>query len=156
MNNILLFKEIQENNFYTLFDIPSEFYFYDLFDSEPILIKHIIREPSRKNKLKQEYFSFGAIRLAGEMFTYDREIVPIHISFTRHYSIDNTLDYTYCIFSCLTIDDSYMGLCHSVNSIEEEKIFFNKIKDFLNTFTKLPNNENFVKFFNGYGTPNFN
>lgn len=153
MNN--LFKEIHENNFYNLFEVPSV-YFYDLFDAEPIFIKHINREATRKNTLRQEYFSFGAIRQPGDMFTYGRDIVPIHISFTRHYTIDKKLDYTFCNFSCLTIDDGYMGLCNSVYSKKEELIFFNKIKDFLNTFTKLPDNETFEKYFNGYGTPNFN
>lgn len=155
---IYLFK----NNFYLLFNIPEEKFYY-LFDAEPFLLndistlKEIIKELNNNSTNRYKTLvSYGAIRKAGNMFTYDKNIVPISINImyvpqsklfgkiTKHYIS--------CQFYAHTIDDYSMS-AHNYIDFENNSIenilnnIIHFIKDsfeFLNEYTNMPNDDEFT------------
>jgi hypothetical protein len=135
-------KNIFENNFYELFKYSSQ-YLGDLLDAEPV--KFDIQFNTIKDALayanEKECFilfnNYCAVRLAGNMFTYDIPIVPI--KFGMYTSFNNTVVFK---FKAYTVDDSFMSF--SINLCQEEvEHLYTTAFNFLNKFTNMPNKNDF-------------
>ena len=117
---------------YSMFRAPQE-RFKDLFDST-------------FETVKNEATFLYAVRKAGKMFTYDRGIVPISVYFLKSKQKNDTVYYVR--FIAHTIDDYSMGFFKRVDSVEEYEDFVkNVVKPYLNSFTEMPSQEEFSKFF---------
>lgn len=139
---------------YGVFDLIYHPYhmFRDLIDAEPIFLntRTYNKEQSRKSKYKRRLTktSFVAIRYAGEMFAYNIELMPIEITYEKEIYNDE-IWYRFVIHG-MTIDDSSMHA--SVSSKDEAHIKFlvKKSFDFLNEYTKMPNEKVFEEYWSQY------
>lgn len=158
------FKQIYEKNFYDLFDYKQpKIVFADLLDAEPIRCgEHLnkIEILEQQKIIKNGFFVFNqycAIRLAGEMFTYNLDIVPIDFKMVYRTAdkFSKSDAYFTFMFTCHTIDDTSMSLLKSVNNVQELEYLYNASFEFLNQYTKLPSKENFEKYWKHFKISDF-
>jgi len=150
----LEFIETFKNNFYNFYSIPKERLIH-LIDSEMIFDQILLLEDEiiscgdfskiDLDKIENKYFQFFkayAIRLEGEMFTYDEEIVPISIwtNYDKEYKLFTFRFHSY------TIDDASMDLLCSVDNLDKIFKLYKSAAIFLNKYTKMPNNKDFEDF----------
>lgn len=150
------FIEIMNKRMYDLFDIPKEqfsnLFSYGLIPNRELTdIEEIIEFESKKYHRWNEY---SAIRLAGKMFTYGRDIVPISV--TTVYSPKGTvMGKRYEEFRCvccnfLTIDDAAFYIRINFDTADEYRNIINKINDFLETYTEMPDSLEFENYWKDY------
>lgn len=137
-------KKIFENNFYELFKYSTT-YIDDLFYEDPI--KFGMHFNTLKDGLdyanKQECYAaifnnYCAVRLAGNMFTYDIPIVPIKFGVYTGY--DNSITFK---FKAYTIDDAFMSFSINVESELDYEHLYKTSFNFLNKFTNMPSKNDF-------------
>lgn len=154
LQNIIL-KQFNEN-MYKLFYIPAEF-LNNLYDAEPVFNKYKIFKNKQavnnlinQDKIKAARFNeFFAIRKAGEMFTYNREIVPISLS-TMYYT--KQLQFRFIAY---TIDDNCMSFWKECRDYDELIKYYRLAFEFLNIYTEMPDTKEFEDFWNQYDVTDY-
>lgn len=136
-------KSIFENNFYEIFKY-STLYIDTLFYEEPI--KFGMHFDTFKGALdyankKECYILFNnycAVRLAGDMFTYNIPIVPL--KFGLYTGPNNSITFK---FKAYTINGAFMSFSINVDSeLDYEHLYKTSFK-FLNKFTSMPSKNDF-------------
>lgn len=136
-------KKIFENNIYELFKYSTT-YIGDLFYEEPIKFgTHFdtLKDAINYANTKDCYVLFNnycAVRLAGDMFTYDRPIVPIKFGVYTGYN--NSITFK---FKAYTIDNSFMSFSINVNSELDYEHLYKTSFNFLNKFIDMPSKNDF-------------
>jgi len=133
--------------------------FYDIFQKKPEQIKdhlyntyegNLVLKTFEKNKPDINTVQLYAIKLEGEMFTYDIPLVPINVYLHNHTTRNKkTKEYTDHLslgFHAATIDDASMCFRHHINNVEEYLEWLEKIKLWLNSFKAMPSREKFQNY----------
>jgi len=133
--------------------------FYEIFYKKPEQIKDhlfnsyesdLVIKTLEKNKPDINTIQLYAIKLEGEMFTYDIPLVPIHVYLhnqtTRNKKTKDYTDNLVITFYASTIDDASMCFRHNINNVKEYLQWLEKIKLWLNGFKAMPSIEDFQKY----------
>lgn len=133
-------------NYFTKRDLKKfiQYNFYEVFNSPYQRFKDLVYNSFIGEK--NEALFLYAIKYAGKMFTYNREIVPIEV-----YLLKNGRGELYIRYIAHTIDDGSQGFFKKVSSKEEYKLFLlNIIKPYLDSFSRMPSNQEFIEAFREY------
>jgi len=123
---------------YNIFKIPQERFkdlFFNAFEG-----------------VKNETTFLYAVKKPGKMFTYDEGIVPVGVYFLKQKKYyTKKVEVQYMRFIAYTIDDYSMGFFKTFDTVNEyEKFLKEVVKPYLNSFTEMPSEEEFIKFFEPY------
>lgn len=154
LENIII-KQFNED-LYKLFYIPAE-YLNDLYDAEPVFnYNSVIKNRNQienifKTKKYCQFNEFIAVRKSGKMFTYEKEIVPIHF-----YSIyRGEINKLYFRFIAYTIDDSCSSFWKQCKDYDELIKYYKSAFQFLYEYTEMPDSKGFEDFWDKHGVEEY-
>ena len=146
--------EIFKDNRYKLFKVPTKsldwLFSYDIIPmSDLVSIDDFI-----KNNLNTDKYNrcnkYIAVRGAGDMFTYGKDIVPVEISTTYCPKVTvnkvSREQYFYTSAHFTTIDDALYSVSLNVDNKQDYVNAIARLKNFLYEYPQMPDREEFMKY----------